>query len=88
MLRNILFHGIPLVMPFVVYGVWMYVVRRKKDASGGVWDDAPWTWLMAGGFALMIASLLAVGLLAGEDPGGTYVPPHMVDGHIVPGQVQ
>jgi hypothetical protein len=88
MLRKLLFHGIPLILPFLVYGFWMYVVRRKKEASGGLWDDAPWTWLMVGGFVLMIASLFAVGLLSGEDPGGTYIPPHVVDGEIVPGQVR
>ncbi|HIF08647.1 MAG TPA: hypothetical protein EYQ81_01540 [Sneathiellales bacterium] len=88
MLRKLLFHGIPLILPFLMYGLWVYTVRRKKDASGGLWDDTPWTWLVAAGFGLMITSLIAVGLLAGDDPGGTYVPPHVVDGVIVPGQVE
>lgn len=92
MLRNILFHGIPLVLPFLAYGLWMYIVRRKMAAvaaaNQGLWNDAPWTWLMVAGFALMIVSLIAVGLLAGEDPSGTYIPPHMVDGVIVPSQVK
>lgn len=88
MLQKILFHGIPLLLPFVVYGLWVYAVRRKMTTTGGVWNDAPWTWLLIVGFALMIASLFAVGLLSGEGPGGTYVPPHLVDGVIVPGHVE
>jgi hypothetical protein len=88
MLRKILFHGIPLLLPFLVYGTWMYMVRRKRDETGGLWDDAPWTWLLIGGFVLMIASLFAVGMLSGDDPDGTYVPPHVVDGTIVPGRMQ
>ena len=88
MLRKILFHDIPLLLPFLAYGLWMYVIKRKQATSGGVWDDAPWTWLVIAGFVLMIASLFAVGLLSGDDPSGTYVPPHVVDGVIVPGQMQ
>ena len=88
MLRNLLFHGIPLVLPLLVYALWVYRVRRKKVVTGGLWDDAPWTWLLTAGFALLIASLIAVGLIAGDDPSGTYVPPHVVDGQIVPGQVK
>lgn len=88
MLRKILFHGIPLLLPFLVYGLWMYRVRRKRAATGGLWDDAPLTWLLIAGFALMIGSLFAVGFLSGDDPVGTYVPPRVVDGVIVPGQMK
>lgn len=92
MISKILFHGIPLVLPFLAYGLWMYVVRRKMAAAAaankGLWNDAPWTWLMIAGFGLMIASLFAVGFLSGDDPTGTYIPPHVVDGVLIPSQVQ
>jgi hypothetical protein len=85
MLRTLLFHGIPLLMPFVIYGVYLYYHRRAGGTKSMQTETA--AWLTLAGLILMIVSLFAVGLMSGEPKDGTYVPPRYEDGKIVPSQV-
>lgn len=86
-MRRILYQILPFLLPFVIYGLWVFFVRRKTKAGGGVWDDAPWTWLFGAGLAVMVATLFGVALLSGSEPGGAYQPPRVEDGKVVPGHV-
>ncbi len=89
MSRIFLHYIVPLLLPFVVYGVWLALARRRAGPAGARdWRDAPWTWLAIAGMGLLIMSLVGLALVSGSPPGGTYVPPQYIDGEIVPGRVE
>ncbi len=55
------------------------------------WTDAPRLWFLVGAAVLLIIGL--IGLISFVTPndserGRKYVPPHMVDGEIVPGHFE
>lgn len=82
----------PILLPTLLYALWLAAERRRVEAAGTgekpAWNDAPWFWLAALGvfFAGVIAVALA--LLGGGDMEGTYIPPSLRDGEVVPGRVQ
>jgi hypothetical protein len=82
MLRILLQYLLPLLLPFLVYIVWVALTRGR---SPGWLRGAPWPHLAGAGVALMAASLLAWNLLSGAPPEAVYIPPHVEDGEIVPG---
>jgi hypothetical protein len=88
MIFKILKYAIPLLLPFVLYFLWVAIERRRKAAGGWEARDTPWIWLSMTGLVLLIVSLLGAGLFIGSEPGGTYVPPHVEDGKVVPGRVE
>ena len=82
---------LPILVPILLYLSWLYFARRKAAASGGApprLREAPWTILVAAGLGVLIMGLIALGLFAGEEPGGVYVPPHLEDGKVVPGRIE
>ena len=85
MLRQILLHALPLLLPFIVYIG--YVVLARRAPKGKVWADAPWFWLAVAGLVLVIASFIALALFPGNEPGA-YVPPQVEDGVVVPGHLE
>jgi len=87
MIRILLSYGLPFLLPFGAYFAYVALARRA-EAKGIKWQEAPWVPLAIIGCTLAIASFVATGLLRGSDPAGTYVPPHMEGGRVVPGQVK
>ena len=81
----------PILLPALLYALWLAAERRRLEAAGGGarsrWAEAPWLWLLALGvfFAGIIAVALA--LFGGESIEGNYVPPQIKDGQVVPGHV-
>ncbi len=55
--------------------------RRRNGAR------FPWTWLVAAGVILAALVVIAVVRIGGTR-GGTYVPPHVEHGVVVPGHVE
>ncbi len=91
MRRMLLQYLLPLAMPFVVYGVWMTYARYRARLAGTAeqgWRDAPVTWLLIAGLVLVVAGFMALAFLGGAPIESVYVPPHMVDGEIVPGRFE
>ncbi len=86
MLRKFLLHGLPFLLPFALYVLWLAASGRKAAASG--WRAAPWAWLAAGGLILVILSFIAVALFSGHEAGGTYVPPRYLDGKVAPAETR
>ncbi len=81
----------PILLPALLYALWLAAERRRVEAAGAGqrarWAEAPWFWLLALGvfFAGIIA--VAIALFGGESIEGVYVPPQVKDGRIVPGHV-
>ncbi len=84
MLRKLLFHLVPFLLPFVLYAGWVALARRKAAA----WPRAHVAWLAIAGLTLVILSFVAVALLTGSEVGRTYVPPRLEEGQIVPAETR
>ena len=81
MLRILLQYLLPLLLPFLVYVVYVAVARGRTPGWLG---DAPWPYLAVAGVVLMAISLLTWGLMSGAPTDRVYVPPRFEDGRVVP----
>ena len=88
MLREVLTLVVPLLLPTLFYLAWLKAVRWS--AAGGVLAGRrmPWLWLAASGVALAALVLFVVTVHFGTATQGTYVPPHVENGRIVPGHIE
>ncbi|MCH8113404.1 MAG: hypothetical protein IH905_15855 [Proteobacteria bacterium] len=90
MLRRVLAF-LPFVAPFVIYGIYFLMMRRRALAGGGTapsLSEAPWMWLVIVGFVLLAVSLVVFAIYDGSDVGGSYIPSRFEDGRIVPGEIK
>ncbi|MGB8182419.1 MAG: DUF6111 family protein [Stellaceae bacterium] len=81
MIRVALTILLPLLAPTAIYFLWLYTVGRVAERS------TPWTWLIIAGLIAAAAALVVVGVDTGGDQTGRYVPPHVEEGRVVPGQI-
>jgi hypothetical protein len=88
MSRILLQYLLPLVLPLAIYTAWTWMVRGRKDAFVQTMVNGPWFWLLVAGLCLMTVGLVLTAVLTGGEPGAVYIPPHLEDGHIVPGRLQ
>ena len=94
MSRILLHYVLPLILPLLLYCIWLGIHRRRRQAAGAPlpegWGlrDAPWTWLFIIGIALLGASLVSLALLGSSPPESKYVPSSIVDGEIVPSRTE
>lgn len=88
MTRVLMTYLLPLVLPIAVYLVWTWISGKGERGEGDPprWYEGPWFWLILAGFGLMVSVLAVTAILQGNDPSATYVPPHVEDGNVVPGQ--
>ncbi len=78
---------LPLLLPTVLYLVWVTVLRRPRNGATA-WTTWPWVWLAGAGIALLAIVLLFVTVHFGAQQEGVYVPPRWQNGHIVPGHIE
>lgn len=92
MRRMLLNYLLPIVLPFVIYGVWLTYARYRARMAGhdGMpeWRDAPWTWLMVAGAVLVSLSLATLAFVDGSPTDKKYIPPQYIDGVIVPSRME
>ena len=82
-MSRLIVHLLPLLLPFVLYGLYIWHVKRSgKDGP----EVTPWFWLAAIGLVLMILSFLLYGVFF-DNPLGDYAPARFEDGRIVPGRI-
>jgi hypothetical protein len=83
---------LPILLPTILYGLWLVGIRRRAEAPGNgkqpLWVEAPWVWLLALGLAFAGLLTLAIALFGGGPANGIYVAPHIQDGQVVPGHVE
>lgn len=84
MIRVALTVLLPLLAPTALYFLWYYAFGRKEETGSA---SRPWTWLVLAGLAAAAIVLFTVGIDAGGNPSGQYVPPHVEGGSVVQGQV-
>jgi hypothetical protein len=91
MLRAVLFHIALVMAPTILFILYLIVARKvrlSKSDTARMLRELPWVWLLGIGVALMAASLVAISLTTGGDREGTYVPPRLEDGKIVPSRIE
>ncbi len=91
MIRILLTFVVPLLLPFVVYGLWGVMKRRQAAARGLPPPDLkgpPILWLGAVGLVLVLLVLGGLSLQRGDGVVGTYQPPRVEGGRIVPGTMK
>ncbi len=81
MLRGFLFHLIPLLIPFIVYGIYLYFA--KKAGGEKTWQGKSVAISTLIGLILMAISLLALGIVRNPSVDGVYIPPRFEDGKIL-----
>jgi heme/copper-type cytochrome/quinol oxidase subunit 1 len=72
-------------LPFVLFGAYLVILRRNALAWSS-WSSQSF-WLAIAGLVMVILSLVATGLLT-ERETGAFVPTHIENGRVVPGQFQ
>jgi len=88
MIRVLLTIILPLLLPTLLYVLWVLTMRRAELTAGArLLQNVPLIWLGAAGLALVAVVLVVASLGFGGGGSGVYVPPTTVDGKIVPGHV-
>ena len=85
------------LLPFVLYGLWVLYVRRRKAAAIaegeaaediGRIEEKKAVRVAAVGLTVLMLFLALWGLFGREEARSPYVPPHVEGGQIVPGEVK
>ncbi|HXC30485.1 MAG TPA: DUF6111 family protein [Stellaceae bacterium] len=88
MSREILTLVVPLLLPTVVYLLWLRTARWSAVGHPVAWHKLPWVWLALSGVMLTAAVLVVVTVGFGTAMPGIYVPPQIENGQIVPGHIK
>jgi hypothetical protein len=83
MIRTLAMRALLFALPFLIYGIYLLWLRR----AGTTVSRHPWTPLIIVGLLLVALSFVVLGLTEGESTKGVYIPPHVVNGKVVPGHV-
>jgi hypothetical protein len=83
MIRAILGEALLFFVPFAIFALFL-ILRRRNPFRWAAWSDST-LWLVIAGLACVIAAFLLTGITADRE-AGAFVPPHLEDGRLVPGQ--
>lgn len=86
MLRVVALDVVLFLLPFGAYALWLMLTRRTVRNPDD-WQVRTITWLALAGAALVLVVILIFIHFDTGTKGGTYVPPHIENGVIVPGQI-
>ncbi len=79
MLKKFLTIVLPLALPFIVYGVYLLLARRKarlkQEGRLPSWQDAPWSWIIVCSVLLVAVALGAARELSGVKRTEPFLPP-------------
>ncbi len=87
MIRPLATEVILFLMPFVLYGVFLWATKAGVMHPDS-WPLARVAWLVIAALALMLGSFIYFANYSGAPVGTTYVPAHMENGKFVPGQTK
>jgi len=87
MIRPLLTELALFLTPFVAYAVFLWATRA------GVLDSQSWSrprlaWLSIAALVLLLGSFLVLAQFPHSPAGSTYVPAHVEDGRLVPGEAK
>jgi hypothetical protein len=73
------------LVPFLVYAVFLWATRAGVLEPQS-WSMARLAWLLIAALSLMLGSFVMLAEFSGAPAGSTYVPAHVDDGKLSPGQ--
>jgi hypothetical protein len=88
MLRVFLTIALPLLLPTVIYLLWVGTLGATQEGAGIPWTALPWIWLAGAGVALLAIVLFVVTVHFGSPQEGVYVPPRWEGDRIIPGHIE
>jgi hypothetical protein len=89
MMRIVIENILLFLLPTLVYVAYITLLRRGATPAGTILNEAPLIWLFIIGALIVGATLVYYGTVTpGGKPGDVYVPPHMQNGRIEPGQLK
>ncbi|TCT13601.1 hypothetical protein EDC22_101471 [Tepidamorphus gemmatus] len=75
------------LLPFVVYGLYLYF-SRVDPLDRASWKGGPVYWLAIAGLLIAIAAFVLTATYSGAPPGADYTPAQLRDGRIEPGRLE
>lgn len=91
MARILLTYVMPFLLPIAAYAAWTWYRTRYAAAHGGEvprFERGHWPLLVFLGALSAFAVLALTAFLRGGPADERYVPPHVVDGEVVPGHME
>ena len=85
MTRTVITEVLIFLIPFALFALFL-VARQRNPFLRAAWSGSV-SWLTLAGLALAIAGLVYMGATS-ERRQGPFVPTHLEDGRVVPGQFQ
>jgi len=87
MIRPVAIEIALFLAPFAVYAIFLLVTQRTVlDVE--LWAGPRLIWLVIIALVLMIGSFVIFAQFGGAPPGSTYIPAHIEDGKLVPGETR
>jgi hypothetical protein len=86
MARYFAFDALFFLLPFAAYAAWL-AFSRGTFGNLADWQVKTIAYLSIAGAALLLVVLVAVTSFTSAPPDGTYVPAHVEDGKLIPGQI-
>ena len=83
MIRAIFGEALLFLLPFAVFALFL-ILKRRNPLRLAAWSDSA-LWLVIAGLACVILAFIVTGITS-ERETGAFVPPHLEDGRVVPGQ--
>ena len=83
MIRAVFGEVLLFFLPFALFALFL-LVKRRNPLRLAAWSEST-VWLIIAGLACVIVGLVFTGLTS-EREAGAFVPPHMENGRLVPGQ--
>jgi hypothetical protein len=89
MIRVVLTIVLPLLLPTLLFAGYVLVMRwRTPEGRTPESRPFPWTLLILSGVGLAALAAIATAVSSGAPPNSTYVPAHMENGRLVPGEMR
>jgi hypothetical protein len=88
MVRIFLTIVLPLLVPTVLYLLWVTTLGAPRGGNTVAWASLPWVWLAIAGVVLLAAVLLVVSVGFGTSQEGVYIAPRYQNGQIIPGHIE
>lgn len=86
MVRVFILHLLLFLLPFITYGLWLWLSKRNTEP--GRWSAKPMAWLTLVGLILVITGLVGMASFDHAPDGANWRPSEMRDGVFVPGRYE
>jgi uncharacterized membrane protein YoaK (UPF0700 family) len=83
---RILWRLVFFILPFIVFWFYVRFAEGYRRRYGQGFYASHWYWVAFIGLLMFAASLVALWAWGDRSVSGNYIPPHVVNGKVVPGE--